>query len=315
MINENAKKFVAKWLAERTAQKHYQYSNEKNIKYNNVETLAKIANTVFSVCDQHKIQVKQCTYLKQYLEPSISFSEGSPNINFSIISRGGAYQTQGLRYNPLYNIWKDVDANESTIQKINQQKNKKWIGEYQEIKTNYDFPYGLFLLQAASKWHKKQTIDALNFAKQTKTYILFKEHPVTPGSVCSDELFGSSKYLKNYVSEYSIVAKYNENLDHLVKNSNFVFSVDSAVSFNAILHNKKCVTYKQTNLSEIVPVISTAQEILDLDKANIEDNKKFLTWYADYLCIDTNDVLFDQKIETRIKQIHNQKPLHKIFSP
>lgn len=301
--------FVKKWLERR--KNHHQYNWSHNIKEKNLPLMKKLASSVFSSCEKYDVPVK---YITEY-EPSdkvITFSEGSPVTNLSIITINGEYSTQKHRTNPHLNLWKNIESDDSVVEYFKSKKIRKWEVSWDEKKIDFNHPYGLFALQASSGVHKEMTIDAMKFATETQTHIVFKAHPCSP-SLPAEHVF--KKILSEYVSEYTILVGYDADVDYLIDNADFVISPDSAVLFNALVRGKKASSYMSTNFSELIPVVHSAHQLKNLSIPSEQDRNKFLTWYRDYLCIDLEREDYENRIDERVRLYSEGASLQRILCP
>jgi hypothetical protein len=130
----------------------------------------------------------------------------------------------------------------------------------------------------------------MNYAQERKVYTVFKQHPMT--DIC----------IQN--SDYVIFADKECNLDHLLDSADKVFSSWSSVSVNAMVRGKSCASYDTTPFSEILPKITTARQLEDIEPVNPNDLNRFLSWYLYELCIDITKEGYEERIEKRVVDFH-----------
>ena len=139
---------------------------------------------------------------------------------------------------------------------------------------------------------------------------VYKAHPCA--SDVNSRIVWDAAIKNQLTSDYSMYCD-DIDLDILIRNSNVVYSADSAAILNALLIGKKVASYRPTDLSEIVPIISKAEQIETISIPNIEDISKFINWYVNVLCIDVNKEDCIDKIKYIIKCHKENKKFEEIF--
>lgn len=208
---------------------------------------------------------------------SLVYNEGSPNFAKFKITPNAEY----IITNPRLNLWQGIKSDPNIWDRV-AGVNEKY--DVQESNVELDREYDLFLLQMAQTKDLKETVDALFYATKNKRYTVFKKHPVVGDGTDFDSLWEVFKQ-KGIVSDYTVLLDGGEN-ESLIRGASLVYSADSAVTYNAVLQGKPVATYRDTDLSEIVPVIKSARNIADLRAPNRKDVEQFLTWYHDRLIVD-----------------------------
>ena len=156
------------------------------------------------------------------------------------------------------------------------------------------------------------TRDAIRHAKETKTYTIFKAHPVasSPNTKTWDNFIK-----EGILNEYCIFVDGHEcNVDYLIDHADLVYSSDSAVSFSAMLKGKPTATYYNTDMSEIIPTIKTSDELVDIKTIPEEDVKRFLSWYYHKLCFDIEQDDYEDKIERMVVRFKNGERTKELFA-
>lgn len=140
------------------------------------------------------------------------------------------------------------------------------------------------------KFHSEfEVIDCLravcDYATAKKLKLLVKGHPINPGSMAP--LRGLVEtYDRNYVEwsdEYSIH-------DYLA-NARTVFTVNSGVGFEALLHNKPVVTFGRCEYDEVTQRLTpdTVDQV-DLDMKCSYSHKAFTEEFVEKYCVDSSKI-------------------------
>lgn len=235
---------------------------------------------------------------------------GSPNYNLCKLTHNGLY----IHTNPRLNLWHNVDIDHTILDRFQKMNNNRYI----QPDTCIDIPneYHLFLMQMITTvFEDKHNPDdstfltALNYATNTKTYTIFKGHPTTN---VSSELVWQTAQQSGLTSKYTIFVN-DCNVDYLVKHATVIYSQNSAVSLPAMLIGKPVATFGDTDMSEILPVITNPIELLDIRPVAIKELARFLTWYYHRLIIDVEKDDFADHIEDLVVQFKNKKSFTEMF--
>jgi hypothetical protein len=260
-----------KWMSAVKSKKqiHYIFPN-----------VIKISNLVDSILEKHGLSNCIFAELDGYMnfDNTLTWRFGSPNPNLYVFTPNRMYLDKN---NPFLNLWKNCDLDESVMQTFAKYVQPQKILELPES-------YNLFLMQDSLGLEYEHFMDAVRYAHERKVYTIFKQHPLT--EVCTH--FSDS--------EYTIFVDASYNLDHLVNNADKVFSSWSSVGLSAMLAGKVTATYDTMSYSEIMPRISTAYELEDVEPVDRDDLCRFLSWFTHKLCIDVTKEGFDDRIEKRI---------------
>ncbi len=241
-------------------------------------TVSKVSNVIDSILEKHDLHNCIFAEIYNYMDfgNTLTWRFGSPNTDLYLFTPNRMYID---KYNPFLNLWKNCDIDDGVLDNYNQTK-------YMQTENLLDLPdsYNLFLMQEPSE----HMLDAMSYARDRKVYTIFKQHPL------------SEVYIHFSDSEYIIMVDDSYNLDHLLNNADRIFSSYSSVSLNAMLKGIPTATYDTMTYSEIVPRISTAYELEDIEPVDYLKLKQFLSWYTHKLCIDVSKTGFEDRIEQRI---------------
>lgn len=251
-----------------------------------------------------KNQVFHIDQYKNKINGALFYSEGAPNFNLFKLTPGGEY----IRKFSTNTLWKQYEANYDILSKFTTFENNKYIQE-ETGSIEYD-NYDLFLMQMSHTKDKQVFYDALIYATSMKVLTLFKAHPVASDKP-SIEVWREAN-TNGLVSDYTVFVD-NVSVDQLIENANIVYSADSAASLNAILAGKKTATFRKNDLCEIIPTISSPEELSTVTPPRMEIVSKFLNWYYNRLCIDINDDAFEDRISYILKSYNNNKSFEEIF--
>lgn len=246
----------------------------------------KLKNAPFLKKFEDGLCYEKARHLDQYQPNHLIYNEGSPNFyKFKMCPNGDYIVT-----NPRLHLWKNTKTNPYIWETLDSSNDKYQV---ETIQFTFDQPYDLFLLQMVSTKDLRPTVDALYHATKNKRVTLFKKHPAVGDGTDFDIVW---KKFESYglITNYTILIENVDN-DALVKNARVVYSADSAVTYNALIRGIPTATYRDTDLSEIVPVIKNADCISEIPKINHTETEQFLTWYHEKLVIDVTKHDYKQK--------------------
>jgi len=245
----------------------------------------KVATLVDSILE--KRDLKNCIFADpddaQEFTNVLTWRFGIPNLEYFIFSPNRAYIDKN---NPQWNYWKNTTLDQSVVDLYRSRSNT----EYPQPEGVPELPssYNLFVMQDPVGIEYNHIVDAAAYATQSKSYTVFKRHPLALNKIVGLD------------SEYAIFIDASYNLNHLVEKADRVFSSWSSVSLNAMLADKPCATYDPMIFSELVPTIKSAAELKDIPPVSRNDLGKFLTWYSTKLCINVKEDGYEERIEKRI---------------
>lgn len=276
------------------------------LKIKNLPHLIKFCDVVDAASQKYGIP---CVMYEAYPvaghETTLTYQAGSPNFNLFRLLPGGWY----IYRNPFLHLWKECDVDEGIEDVFAGMSNDRYHQPHGAVELPAD--YNLYFMQIESQLLRDDQAcrSALSHARETKTYTVFKSHPATdiPSKVTWERYTN-----EGLISEYSIFVE-NMSTDDLTRNANFVYSSDSAASFNAFLQGKRVATFHQTDLSEIVPIIETPYELDNIQPASSEQRKQFLSWYYHNLSIDIFKDGFDEKIHDIVQMASVGKTAEEIL--
>ena len=169
---------------------------------------------------------------------------------------------------------------------------------------------------------ERTLLEAFRYAKENKRLTVFKEphviarrfiklrdpnikigkdRTVDRGAEMHRGLPSYFDYYKEIglTSEYCIFT--NCDLNYLINGADRVYSSNSGATLNALLARKPVATFTYTDLSEIVPVISSADDLPN-EPLDVEILMRFLSWYYHKLCINITDANASERIEERFRR-------------
>ena len=198
---------------------------------------------------------------------------------------------------PLWGLYKDAPADESSYLYFLEQSNDRY-GQHEGV-FKKERPYTLFLLQMTSHKDHYETLRYIKWATESKTYTLFKTHPCPGGNTHFPGFWRKAKQL-------GIVSEYTEIVDgcrseELIRGADRVVSVDSGGTFKAILYDIPTCTLRGPSMTtDIVPLVKTNDEILDVKSVPQKDKFKWLNWFYHRVGIDFH------------KEDYKERLLHKL---
>ena len=146
-------------------------------------------------------------------------------------------------------------------------------------------PYTLFALQMTARKDFKETVKYIAWATQSKTYTIFKTHPCAGGGTDYKGLWSYCKK-QGLLSEYTQLAD-GYHSEELVNNCDRFVSVDSGLTFKALLRDKPTCTLRGPSMTtDIVPLVETDDSILDVKAVDKKQKLKWLNWFYNRVCLD-----------------------------
>jgi hypothetical protein len=234
--------------------------------------------------------LKNCIFaeIHSYMEFQnvLSWRFGLPNPELFVFAPNRMYIDKN---NPFLELWRDCDIDDKILDVYRSRSNNK----YKQPSKKLELPssYNLFVLQDSIGSEQDHLNDALAYARDTKTYTVFKQHPLTKIDIKQNE--------------YAIFADSSYDLDHLLDNADAVSSSWSSTSLNAMLRGKRTATYDLMPYSEIVPRIDIAYQLENVEPVSDEVLSRFLSWFTHKLCIDVSKEDYESRIEKRIVDFSN----------
>lgn len=250
----------------------------------------------------YKLDFENVVYHQDQKRPikSLVYNEGSPNFNLFKLTPFG---DMIIRFS-VDDVWSTTAIDSDIFSKFSTMKNEKYHNASKEI--YIDRPYDLFFMQLSKTFDYAAMQDALIYAKDSKTFTIFKGHPLAADAPSTD----AWNLFSDLHSEYSMFIS-EANNHKLVQNAKRVYSADSATTLNAILLRKPVFTYRATDMFPIAPVITSAYEMSHI-VPDEETVARYLSWYLHKLCIDI-DTNFSEKIERIITMFNKGSTFSEIF--
>ena len=213
---------------------------------------------------------------------------------------------------PYWKFYKDAPSNEEAFEYFLEQKNDRY-GQQEDVFVKQR-PYTLFCLQMTGRKDFKETLRYIDWATKSKTYTLFKTHPCAGGNTHFDYFWAFAKRM-NLLSEYTILVD-GYRTEEMVANADRVVSVDSGVTFKALMHSIPCCTLRDPNMmNEIAPVVKTDDSILEVKAASKKDKMKWLNWFYGRVCIDFHKEDYKERLLEKLwkyeKKGMNDYEVHK----
>jgi hypothetical protein len=227
------------------------------------------------------------------------YHAGSPNFNMFKLLPGHDY----IYKNPFLNLWKECDIDSNILEVFSSMANQRYLEGDKQACTYSDYDLCLMQMEAVIPRDDEVCRKSLNFAKESKTLTLFKSHPST--AVSSKTTWDTYKK-EGLVSDYSVFVEDFE-FNSVIDGANRIYSSDSAVSFNALLKNKKVATFHEIDLSEVVPIISSHSELDNIESIPDCDRLQFLSWYYHKLSIDVLKPDYQEKIDQTVMLVSKGK--------
>lgn len=257
------------------------------------------------------IDIVDRSELSKYAD-TYTYCEGTPNFHHFVITKGAAYSPvsgygwleSGILgvYNPYENRYKNFDIDSDILDFYLTQENSKFsVHKPEPDLSNLPNSFDLYALQWPKTIDLEQTIDALQYATNTKRHVVFSTHPTSNGGndyTINKEWEWFDQH--GYISEYTHVVS-NTNTNTLVKHCNRLFSSCSAVNFMGLLYKKPTASYRNMAWSEVSPVIKNATVDFTDWMPTEEDRLRFLSWYYHELCVDITATGWQEKLANKFR--------------
>jgi len=202
---------------------------------------------------------------------------------------------------PIWGFYKDAPEDETILDYFAQYSNDRY-GQHEGI-FEKQRPYTLFPLQMTGQKDLLGTIKYIAWATASRTYTIFKTHPCAGGNTHYDILWDIAK-------KHNILSEYTELVDgcrseELIQGADRVVSIDSGLTFKAILHDKPVCTLRGPSMTtDIVPLVETDDSILDVKAVPYKDKIKWLNWFYGRVCIDFHKEDYKERL---LEKLHKYK--------
>lgn len=189
----------------------------------------------------------------------------------------------------------DFDSLLESIQKNKYKTKFKQLDRY-DLDSEFDIFFPLQIpydqnIKINSRYDQFQIFNKLVvWAKNKNLKIIFKTHPQ------NDKLF--DRYLK--MKDDKNIFFSDESIYSLFKSSNLVYTINSSVGFEAILHNKKVVTFGKcdyaagTIIADINNLDFTYSEALMLSNVPLSENKFLKEYFSKSIYLDVDKFNHDK---------------------
>lgn len=188
-----------------------------------------------------------------------------------------------IDYFPAWGLYKNAPADECILEHFLALSNDRY-GQHTKV-FQKQRPYVLFPLQMTARKDFKETLRYIQWATQSKTYTLFKTHPCPGGGTNYEALW-------RFADKHGLISEYTELVDgyrseELVRHADRVVSVDSGLTFKAVLYNKPVCTLRgPVMMTDIVPHVVADDSVLDVRPVDHTKKLKWLNWFYRRVCID-----------------------------
>lgn len=250
---------------------------------------------------------------RDIVKNSLIYEETSPYVNLFTLAPK-SYYMQDVYFT---NLWKHVDIDSNILNIFASMKQTK----YKNTDVEYDIPskYILFALQSDSKhldknYSKELVKNILSFATNTQTHIIFKLHPFTnPRTRFLNDLLEFKA--NNLLSKYTHIISHKFSTNHLVNNAEQIWTFSSGVALQAVVANKKSVSFSNTNYAPAVIKVNCPEEAYYCSAPSTDIILRFLTWYYHKINLNVLSTNFEEALFDKCNNFFNKKlPVSQIFT-
>lgn len=259
---------------------------------------------------EYDVDVQYYTARKDEYVNKIQYSETTPFVKQIKLVPNDYF----LNWFPDLPIWKNTDIDSDIMLRIGS------MNKYDQPQEQYthDKPYILFALQSLNFMNHnymdvKQFAKVMLWAEHNKTDVLFKLHPFNRKNDLTMRYWNSLRKT-NAGGKYVHLIPATYNVDHLIQNSEGVWTHSSGVAFQALVHGKPVVSMTENvDWASISSVYRNPLETI-FTKTSSEDVLRFLSWYYHKLTLDSTSDNLSSLIEARLERIvSNNFDIEKIF--
>jgi len=199
--------------------------------------------------------------------------------------------------------WKNATSDEQIYQDYLGRSNDRYL-QTDDVWVK-ERPYVLVPLQFVYPKDYHQSVALVEWATTTKTYTVFKRHPASSSQSQTPrdyDKFWSVMERSGMTSEYTHFPVENYNSTSMVSQCDMLISVDSAMTLQAMLHNKPAVNLRRCMISDIVPLMDYKkldESVLDVSAVSVSDQIRWLTWYWNTCVNDFHAENFEWKLNRR----------------
>ena len=268
---------------------------EHPLKVNNLTKVNDFLKTVEKL--SHKYEGK-LSHIDLYdrSDPQLVYEEGNPNFRLYKVSPNGIF----INYHDEQNhFWKTTPINEDTVEKVLSMRNNK----YNTAKGCLTLPDKFVLVPLQRAILENQYLEVVaKWAKASKSYVVFKEHPCSSEEETLEEIVASVKNRSNY----TIFAPKEVSIDYLIEKCHCVWTLNSGVGFTALLRGKAVVTFKRTDYSVFDNRVTRLLDAPKVKAPSQRDLFQFITWYYDVFSIDIEADSFENRLDQRFDAVFNK---------
>lgn len=245
---------------------------------------------------------------------TLQYQEGSPFFYFFKLSPAGYFINN---YYPQ-NLWENYSIDDNILDFLISKDANKY--KQPENIADIDYPFILFALQnnIIVENYYKTIEEVVLWAKETKTHVIFKKHPFSYKMDANDRYFLELEF-RNKTSEFVKVVDQSVNTEFLIRKSKAVWTLNSAVGFSALLHQKPVSMLTngkkiETDYASLAKICSTPEEAFDNQPQKIETLKRFFSWYYHTLILDLSHEKFEENLHNRLKLcFEDKKNVNELF--
>lgn len=255
--------------------------------------------------------IERCLKIASSWENEICCFETFDNKKYDYRFMGGFGNFKHLRFSKKLYIskyfrrddWKNAEPDELIYTSYKSRTNDRYLQT--DVEWKKDRPYVLVPLQFLYPKDYFETISLIEWATKNKIYTIFKRHPASSSQTQTPrdyDKFWSVVERMGITSEYTHFPVDNYNANSMIKQCDMMISVDSAMTLQAMLHNKPTVNLRRCMISDIIPILDHTKlddSVKGIKPIDLDTQMKWLTWYWKS-CVNNYDAdNFSWKINRR----------------
>lgn len=211
--------------------------------------------------------------------------EGLPVVNLAKIFPRDYFK---YRHKPM-ELWRTVETTKDEAEFYL----SGGLLKYKDCETpiNNHFDVSVFMPSYGNHIVNSKIRSIASWAVKNRVTVLFKRHPAK--NIGIDHAFAG------IASKYVTIAG-DVSVKSVIDSSDFIIGVNSSVLLAAMIYGKPCASLANFEYSEIIPVISSPDEICGMKPICMDDVLKFLYWHKNVYSIDVNQDDAIHRLSSRV---------------
>jgi hypothetical protein len=266
-----------------------------DLKVNNIAKVNGFLKAVEKLAEKYSGKL---SHIDRYdgADPQLVYEEGNPNFRLYKVSPNGVFINNHDEQN---HFWKTTPINERTVEKVLSMQNHK----YNTAKGQPDLPEKFVLVPLQRAIMENKHLERIaQWARVSKSYVVFKEHPCASEDESFDQIIASIKGR----SRYTLFASKAASIDHLIEQCHSVWTLNSGVGFTALLRGKPVATFLRTDHSVFGNRVRNVVDASKVEAPSQRDLFQFITWYHDIFAIDIDADDFENRLDQRFDAVFNK---------